>query len=177
MFPTPADCHKDNCSDNDQQFSRIVRRWASDPLGQFGDRESNYQRLRVAVEFFICPVLKLSADATLHEYWCDGVDFVAWDSTDDNYNLGGACIISDRHCNTMWLAPFELDICYDQSLIDCPASVVLRLGHRDPEYLFSRKYPAGRQHRLFAMTHFLYGGRPTVDAGWAAHIVLDPYRD
>ena len=37
---------------------------------------SNHQTLRVATEFLIGSVLKRSDNPLLHEYWCDGTDFV-----------------------------------------------------------------------------------------------------
>jgi hypothetical protein len=176
MIPTPEDCHKDVCSNADQQFARILRRWAALPYGEFSERESNHQRLRVAIEYQMFQrVLERSLDSTLHEYWSDGVEFVEWKVSECSYYFGGTCIFSDRHAQTMWLAPFELRIEYDPKEIDCPSSVDLRLGHRDPVDCISKRYKTGREYRLYALAHSLYGSRPQKTEDWAAHVNLTPY--
>jgi hypothetical protein len=177
MIPTPEDCHKDACVDNDQQFSRILRRWAAQPLGQFSERDSNHERLRSAIEYrMFGPVLDRSPDSTLHEFWSDGVEFVEWQVSENCYYFGGTCYYSDGEARCQWLAPFELRIEYEKQNLDYPASVDLRFGHRDPANRISKQYPAGREFRLYALAHSLYGARPTTLADWAAHVNLSPYR-
>lgn len=89
-IPTPEDCDKNACSNSDQQFSRILRRWAALPYGKFSECESNHQRLRVAIEYKMLGfVLKKSSDPTLHEFWSDGIEFVEWRINDLSYFFGG----------------------------------------------------------------------------------------
>ena len=176
MTPTRDECHKDACSSLDQQFSRILRRWSAEPFGEFDDDCSNHQKLRKAMEFFICPIIKRAPKAGLHEFWCDGLDFVVWSRAEHSCFFGGACIYSDRHCNSEWLAPFELRIEYDEQDFDCPSSVDLRLGHADQSDQISKRYPSGRRYRLYAMAHCLYGSRPDSLSDWAIHVNLSPFR-
>lgn len=177
MIPAPEDCHKDACVDSDQQFSRILRRWAALPHGQFNSRESNHDRLRSAIEYVMFgPVLERSSDSTLHGFWSDGVELVEWHVEDQSFYFGGACYYSDREARCQWLGPFELQIEYDGQNLDCPGSVDLRLGHRDLVDRISKQYPAGREFRLYSMAHCLYGSRPATLDGWAAHVNLTPYR-
>ncbi len=114
--------------------------------------------------------------AGLHEFWCDGLDFVVWSRAEHSCFFGGACIYSDRHCNSEWLAPFELRIEYDEQDFDCPSSVDLRLGHADQSDQISKRYPSGRRYRLYAMAHCLYGSRPDSLSDWAIHVNLSPFR-
>lgn len=173
--PSREDCRKENCISADQQFARILRRWHAEPLALFDDDTSNHQALRVATEFLLGRIFKQANNTLLHEYWCDGTDFVQMSSDQFTYFLGGGCIISDRHINTMWLAPFELSLAYTPNDLDKPSSLSLRLGHLDTEHTISRRYPSGQKYRLYAMAHALYGRRPIDDSEWAAIVLLDPY--
>jgi len=175
MIPSRDDCRKENCRSSDQQFSRILRRWQHEPLASFDDVASNHQALRVATEFLIGSILKRSDNLLLHEYWCDGTDFVETSCDAHRYFLGGGCKFSDRYANAMWLAPFELSLNYSPIDLDMPSSLVLRLGHFGAEHTISKRYPTGRTYRLYAMAHALYGNRPTNDNDWAAVVRLDPY--
>lgn len=176
MTPTSKECHKDFCVSADQQFSRIVRRWAAEPLGQFEEGYSNHERLRSAIEYFIQPILKQSPDESVHEFWSDGVELIESFASSTVYFFGGACIFSDRHANWMWLAPFELRMDYNPHATDCPSSVDLKLGHRDLNERISKQYPTGRKgYRLYAMSHCLYGNRPKSNENWAVHVNLSPY--
>jgi hypothetical protein len=177
MIPSPEDCSKESCRDAEQQFARVLRRWAALPYGEFNERESNHQSLRIAIEYQMFQrVLERSSDSTMHEYWSDGVEFVESKVLDCSYYFGGSCIFSDRHAQTMWLAPFELRIEYDPNDLDCPSSVDLRLGQRDPVDCISKRFKAGREYRLYALAHSLYGSRPQQVEDWAAHVYLNPYR-
>ena len=86
MYPTADEGHNGNCSEADQQFSHILWRWAAEPFGFFDATESNHERVRTAIEFLIGPLLKRSADASLHEFWCDGVDFVGFVVNDNRFD-------------------------------------------------------------------------------------------
>lgn len=177
MIPTPENCSKEACADPDQWFARILRRWVALPLGRFDERYSNHAWLRVAVERFVCHIIETSNDSNWHGYWCDGVEFVEWKVDGNSYFFGGAGYISRPDAGPQWILPFELRIEYDSTNIDRPSSVDLRLGHRDPNNLFSERYPAGREHRLHAIAHYVYGDRPTLIGDWAIHVNLTPYPD
>lgn len=176
MTPTPEECHKDACTSADQQFSRIVRRWATEPLGRFDEQSSNHERLRRALEFLIQPILMQSPDSSVHEFWSDGIEIIEFSHSPMTYYFGGACVFSDRNSNAMWLAPFEMNINYELNELDRPRSVELKLGHRDPNDRLSRLYPSGRGgYRLYAMSHCLFGNRPKNNHDWAVYVNLLTY--
>lgn len=56
-----------------------------------------------------------------------------------------------------------------------PTSVAFRLGHVCSEHTISRRFPAGRKYRLYAVAHSLFGERPTDEQGWAVNVTLCPY--
>lgn len=176
-MPTREDCRKESCSSADQQFSRILRRWGACPFGAFDDDTSNHHALRTATEFLIGRVLKRSTDSTHHEYWCDGTYFVQTNHQDYHFYFGGACALSDRHANAIWLGPFELSLEYLPTDLEIPSSVTLRLGHICSEHTISRRYPTGRKYRLYAIAHSLFGERPNTECGWAVNITLCPYSE
>ncbi len=128
------------------------------------------------MEFMIGSLLRRSADASLHEFWCDGVNLVESTVNNGKFYLGGSCIFSDRQCDAMWLAPFCLELRF-RGFVDFPDSVRLRLGHRIRARIALRSgYPSNRQNRLHSLSHALYGMRPAADELWAAVVDLDPYR-
>ena len=173
-IPTRDDCRKENCTSADQQVNRVLRRWLAEPLGRFDEQWSNLHRVRISIEFLIGRVLDRSPDAALHEYWSDGVDLIHHEASLERFDFGGACILSDRHASAMWLVPFEMRIDYLDPA-GHPTALRLRVGRADSRHLFDRSLQAGREHRLFALSHAIYGGRPTDPSSWAMTVDLDPY--
>jgi hypothetical protein len=172
--PTPDDCRKENCDSPEQQDARVLRRWAADPFGRFDTSRSNFEEVRLSLEFMIGRLLRLSDAPTLHEFWCDGVEPVVYSVVESDYAFAGACILSDHEANLMWLAPFELQIAYLQGC-DWPAMASVRLGHRDTEHRFDRSLVCGREHRLYALSHWIYGDRPNSIDAWAVSLDFAPY--
>ncbi len=176
MPPTPDDCHPDRCDSPDHRFARLVRLWHAEPFGLFSEYKSNHAVLRVATEFLICRIIKRAANPALHEYWSDGVEFIEFSKNPTCYYFGGACIFSDRHCNWMWLAPYELTVHFATDTADMLSAVSLRLGHAAKDDPISKAYEVKRrEYRLYTMAHALYGARPNCDADWAVALDIDPY--
>ena len=168
MMPSRDDCRKEQCSSADQQYSRILHRWSIEPHGFFDDARSNHELLRVSTEFLIGRIIRTSENQDLHQFWCDGVDFVHFKRDGLTFRFGGGCIFSDKKADAMWLAPFGLSVRYASDLLDLPVEMSLRLGHRDAVDTISRRYATGRRgYRLYAISHALYGSRPTQDEDWA----------
>ncbi len=173
-IPTPDDCRKENCDSAEQQDARVMRRWVAEPYGRLNASWSNFQGVRLSLEFMIGRLLQLSDAPALHEYWCDGVEPVVHTSTNDDYSFAGACILADRESTAQWLAPFELQIVYPPGC-DWPLMASVRLGHRDAERLFDRSLGCCREHRLYALSDWIYGARPNSREAWAICLDLDPY--
>ncbi|MBX7104115.1 MAG: hypothetical protein K1X57_08530 [Gemmataceae bacterium] len=175
MYPTAAECHKDACSSGEQMLSRVLRRWLAEPHGFIDENTSNYRKLCILLMFLVDSILDRSPDATLHEFWCDGVELVDWKIHEGSYSFGGACIYSDRQCNSMWLAPFRLELTYAESG-DVPSAVRLRLGHKSQDGdRICKRYKCGHQYRLHDMAAELYESHPSDDDQWAAVVDIDPY--
>ena len=172
--PSVDYCLKEHCDSSEQQEARLLRRWASDPYGRFDDSGSNFQIVRVSLEFMICRLLNLSSDPRLFEYWCDGVEPVVHNVLQGDYSFAGACILADTESTAQWLAPFELHIAYPHD-VEWPSEVSLRIGHRDVDRLFDRSLCCCRQHRMYALSHWIYGSRPSKLESWAINVNLTPY--
>ncbi len=171
---TANDCSEGQNSSPEQHDARVLRRWTADPYGRFDACSSNYRQVEIALEWMIGRWLRMAADATLHEYWCDGIVSVVHDATENNYRFAGACTLSDHHANTMWLAPFELQIAYPSDC-DWPSTASLRIGHRDAEQRFDRSLRCGRECRLQALAHWIYGARPLPMNDWAISLAFEPF--
>lgn len=124
--------------------------------------------------FMMRPLLRLSDDVSLHEYWCDGVDLVYHRVIANSFAFAGACILSDAVANSMWIVPFEFQIDFADN-DEWPACVSLNLGHHDTNSLFDRTLKCGPEHRLYALSHCVYGNRPSELSDWAIRVDLNPY--
>ncbi len=172
--PTREACQIENCDSNEQQDYRVLQLWLADPHGRFDVRSSNFDRVRSSLEFMLGRLLRKSNETRIHEFWCDGVEIVEHVATADRFQFAGACIISDKEANTMWLAPFELSIEY-REFEEWPSAAMVRVGHADASCTFDRSLPCSREHRLFALSHWIYGERPRSLSEWAISVELDPY--
>lgn len=174
-YPAAADCHKDACQSAEQQFVRYYRRWLAEPHGALGETRSNHAGLRQITEFAIGRFLGHSTDAAFSELWCDGVELVHCAVRDRVHEISGACTLSNREQDSMWLAPFALQFSFDADA-DTIKNVDLRVGHHGVEGdRMCKRYPTGRTYRLCRLAHSIYGSRPKADPEWAVIISLNPY--
>ena len=163
----------DDCKSIEQQRARVFRRWLADPEGTYNDRWDNLRLVKLAIEYWVEPLLRQSGNTSLDGYWSDGVVYLECANlVITDLQFSGVLVISERQIKR-GLAPFELGIQYESERDDAPTAVRLRLGERDADSPLSLATHEGPNRSLTAID--VYSRRPTADVEWAINLAFAPY--